>query len=109
MNEPHILTLPTELLILILCDACGDSSKSDCTLSLVCKAFRNVCVGAAIDIQSVALCGADQMCQFLDVLDGRPKQARRVRSLFVSTSSPGEHHALRANKGEHVSVTYRQS
>ena len=99
MGETNILLIPTELLILILSYACVDSGKTGYALNLVCKSFKMLCWDTALDIQSVALHGASQMCQFLEMLDRRPERLRRVKSLFLSTFSSGGFGLLRANEG----------
>ena len=76
--------MPPELLPTIFSYACTDAGQTGCILDLVCKAFRNVCLDTAVDIQSASLCGRHKIELFLNMLHRRERQKRRVASLFLS-------------------------
>ncbi|KAK7685414.1 hypothetical protein QCA50_011277 [Cerrena zonata] len=76
--------LPSELLIAILSEACTDSGYTGCSLSLVSKDFRTLCLYSGVDIQCVALYGFQRMANFADMLKTRDKGARKVMHLFIT-------------------------
>lgn len=76
--------LPSELVIHIFSDACTDSGFTGCSLSLVSKDFRALCLYNGVDVQCAALYGFQRMAKFVDMLKKRDKSARKVTHLFIT-------------------------
>lgn len=84
MNRPIHHIVPTETLVAIMSYACTDGGRMGCSLNLVCRAFRQLCVDSAVDIQIISLRGSRQLERFLEVLSGRAEMKRKVVSLLMS-------------------------
>ena len=89
MLIPILQTIPIELLLAIFSYACTDGGQTGCTLNLVSRVFRRICLDTAADIRVVALCGVYQLESFLKLLCGRPETKRKVMSLFMSYRRDG--------------------
>ena len=84
MLGPIHHTLPPETLVAIMSYVCTDGGRMGHSLNLVCKAFRQLCVDSAVDIQIISLRGSRQLKGFLEVLSGRAETKRKVVSLLMS-------------------------
>ncbi|KAH8101091.1 hypothetical protein BXZ70DRAFT_108047 [Cristinia sonorae] len=75
--------IPSEILTAIFSSACTDTGETGRQLNLVCKAFRDLCTATGVDLQYASVRGVRRMQRFLQVLGGRDKTLRKVRSLML--------------------------
>lgn len=55
-----------------------------CSLNLVCRTFRQLCIDSAVDMQIISLRGSHQLEGFLELLSGRAETKRKVVSMLMS-------------------------
>ena len=84
MMATSFADLPSELLIYILSEACSDSGLTGCSLNLVSRGIRDLCLYTGVDIQCIALYGYHKMARFTEMLMTRDETARKVKHLFIS-------------------------
>lgn len=87
MASPTTITfqsIPLEVLPAIFSYACTDEGHTGCTIGLVCKAFRAVCLDTGVDIQCALVGGKTKMEAFLNMMQKREKAKRRVEALLLA-------------------------
>lgn len=100
-----LIPIPPELWATIFSYACTDPGRTGCSLSLVCRSFRDILVAASVDIQTVQLCGEPAMQSFLRLLQSRERRKRRVRYLLVTNSYGRDRLKRPRPNGDHASPT----
>ncbi|TCD60386.1 hypothetical protein EIP91_010239 [Steccherinum ochraceum] len=78
-----LATTPSELLEEIFSWACTDDGQTGRSINLVCKQFRNHCMGTGVDIRQVYLCGPKALERFHYALAMRESEGRKVVSLCM--------------------------
>ena len=81
-------SIPPEILTDILSLASIDAGQATgCSLNLVCKAFREICVVSGIDIYHASVRGAKRLDIFLGMLEKRKDSGKMIRSLMLADDS----------------------
>ncbi|EKM57991.1 uncharacterized protein PHACADRAFT_206836 [Phanerochaete carnosa HHB-10118-sp] len=79
--------LPVETWSQIFLYACVDGGRTGCALSETCRYFRAAVL--PVQMHSVALVGGHKAQAFVDVLENRAPEHRRVEHLFISQQGKG--------------------
>ncbi|TFK71643.1 hypothetical protein BDN72DRAFT_837361 [Pluteus cervinus] len=81
-------TFPPEIWAAVFAQACLDQGHTGRAISLVSKAFENIC--QPFKLQSLAVRGMPQVTGCIEMLQRTPVQFRAIKYLFISSFLPPE-------------------
>lgn len=100
MSPQTLTTIPEDVVSQILSFVCTDEGQTGRSLLRVSKSLHAFCRDTGVDLQSVAVCGGENLKKFLRNLRGREDRSRKVRAMLLSYRTSGRVYKRKPNEGE---------